>query len=138
MKATIYTDGASVPNPGRGGYAAIIYWDGKRKELVGSNPFTTNNRMEITAVLVALRFLKEEVGPCSVTLHSDSSYVVNSINAWMRSWEKKEWKKKKNVDLWKEMLELCNYHKVTAKWVKGHSGNPNNERCDELANWALR
>lgn len=137
MKAIVYTDGAAIPNPGKGGYAAIIQWDGKRKELVGAVPFTTNNRMEITAVLVAFQFLKEEVGPCAIILHSDSSYVVNSINSWMRSWEKKGWKKK-NADLWKEMLELCNYHKVTAKWVKGHNGNPNNERCDELANWALR
>lgn len=132
----IYTDGACSGNPGKGGWAAILVYGNNEKELVGGCEETTNNRMELSAVIEALKALKE---PCEVYLTTDSKYVCDSITkGWVYNWEKNNWKKadKKpalNVDLWKAFLPLLENHKVTFNWVKGHNGHPYNERCDELA-----
>ncbi len=132
----IYTDGACSGNPGAGGYGAIIVYKGKEKVLSGAQPQTTNNRMELTAVIAALEALKE---PCEVTLSSDSKYVVDGITkGWAKSWKARGWKKadKKpalNVDLWERLLGLIAVHKVEFVWIKGHDGHPYNERCDRLA-----
>ena len=132
----IYTDGACSGNPGKGGWAAILVYGNNEKELVGGCEETTNNRMELSAVIEALKALKE---PCEVYLTTDSKYVCDSITkGWVYNWEKNNWKKadKKpalNVDLWKALLPLLENHKVTFNWVKGHNGHPYNERCDELA-----
>lgn len=133
---SIYTDGACSGNPGKGGWGAVLVYNGKEKELSGGNPETTNNRMELTAVIKALEALNE---PCNVTLTTDSKYVCDAINkGWVYSWMKNGWKKadKKpalNVDLWKELLELLKIHNVDFVWVKGHNGHEYNERCDRLA-----
>lgn len=132
----IYTDGACSGNPGKGGWGAVLVYKGIEKEIFGGSPETTNNRMELTAVIEALKCLKE---PCNVTVTTDSKYVCDAINkGWVYSWEKNNWKKsdKKpalNVDLWKELLHLLDKHKVEFVWVKGHNGHPYNERCDKLA-----
>ena len=132
----IYTDGACLGNPGPGGYGAVLLYNGNRKELSGGYRRTTNNRMEIMAVLAGLRSLKE---PCQVTLYSDSRYVVDAMSkGWARSWRDKGWKKRDkaaalNPDLWAEMLDLSERHQVEYCWVKGHAGDPENERCDALA-----
>lgn len=135
-KVEIYTDGACSGNPGKGGWGAVLIYNGVEKEICGSDRNTTNNRMELTAVIEALKALKE---PCSVTLTTDSKYVCDAINkGWVYSWKKNGWKKadKKpalNVDLWERLLELLQKHRVEFVWVKGHSGHPYNERCDTLA-----
>ena len=135
-KVEIYTDGACSGNPGAGGYGAILVYRGREKELSGGQAQTTNNRMELTAVIEALRALNE---PCEVTLTSDSKYVVDGIEkGWARSWQAKGWKKSDgkpalNPDLWGELLGLLDKHQVTFVWVKGHDGHPYNERCDALA-----
>lgn len=132
----IYTDGACSGNPGPGGWAAILRYNQKEKELSGSEKETTNNRMELTAVIKALEALKE---PCEVSLRTDSKYVCDSINQhWVYSWKAKGWKKadKKpalNVDLWELLLPLLKKHEVEFIWLKGHAGHPENERCDKLA-----
>lgn len=132
----IYTDGACRNNPGRGGWGAILVYGGKEKELSGGEAMTTNNRMELSAVIAALSALKE---PCRVTLTTDSQYVVNAIEkGWLESWHKNGWKKSDksrvlNVDLWESLLELLEKHSVELVWVKGHNGHPYNERCDKLA-----
>ena len=132
----IFTDGACSGNPGPGGYGVILRFGEHTKELSGGEPDTTNNRMELTGVIVALSALKE---PCRVTLNTDSKYVVDSITkGWVYGWKKKGWIKsdKKpalNVDLWEQLLPLLEKHDVTFNWVKGHAGHPENERCDELA-----
>ena len=132
----IYTDGACSGNPGKGGWGAVLVYNGKEKELGGFAPETTNNRMELTAVIEALKALKE---PCSVTLTTDSKYVCDAINqGWVYSWEENNWRKadKKpalNVDLWEELLALLEEHEVEFIWVKGHDGHKYNERCDKLA-----
>jgi ribonuclease HI len=132
----IYTDGACSGNPGPGGYGAILVYNGIEKELSGGDPHTTNNRMELTAVIVALEALKE---PCTVTLTTDSKYVSEAITqGWARSWKANGWKKadKKpalNSELWDRLLSLLDTHKVNFVWVKGHAGHPYNERCDDLA-----
>ena len=132
----IYTDGACSGNPGKGGYGAVLLYKGNRLELSEGYRKTTNNRMEILAVIVALEALKK---PCSVTVYSDSQYVVNSVEkGWIYSWKKKNWiksdrSKVKNIDLWERMLPLLNKHKVNFIWVKGHADNKENERCDYLA-----
>ena len=132
---TIYTDGACSGNPGPGGWGAILEWQGHEKELSGGEAQTTNNRMELTAVLTALRLLKE---PCIVELYSDSKYVVDAIDkGWLYGWQKKGWIKadKKpvlNVDLWQLLPELKR-HDVHLHWVKGHAENEKNNRCDQLA-----
>ena len=133
---TIYTDGACSGNPGPGGYGAILISGKYKKELSGGDPETTNNRMELTAVIVALQALKR---PCKVTLYSDSQYVVNMVTkGWMARWKRNGWMKgkndpAKNVDLLEELDRLLQVHQVQMIWVKGHADNPYNNRCDELA-----
>ena len=135
-KVTIYTDGACSGNPGPGGWGAILEWQGHEKELSGGEAQTTNNRMELTAVLTALSLLKE---PCIVELYSDSKYVVDAIDkGWLYGWQKKGWIKadKKpvlNVDLWQRLLPELKRHDVHLHWVKGHAENEKNNRCDQLA-----
>ncbi len=135
-EVTIYTDGACSGNPGPGGWGAILRYGSAEKELSGGERETTNNRMELTAVIVALSALKE---PCAVTLYSDSRYVVDAIEkGWVYGWKKKGWIKsdKKpalNVDLWEQLLPLLACHQVSFRWVKGHNEHPENERCDEMA-----
>ena len=132
----LYTDGACSWNPGPGGYGAILIFNGKEKEISGGEKETTNNKMEIMAVLEGLKMLKE---PCEVTVYSDSAYVVNSIDKCViYGWKKNNWKKSdkstvKNIELWEEMLRLMNIHKVKFVKVKGHSDNEYNNRCDALA-----
>ncbi len=139
-KVTIYTDGACSGNPGPGGWGAILMYNGNKKELSGGNKDTTNNIMEITAVLEALKALKF---PCEVDLYSDSAYVVNSFNqGWIYNWLKKGWKTAggepvKNKELWEELYNLTQTHKVTFHKVKGHADNEFNNRCDELARNAI-
>jgi len=132
----IYTDGACEGNPGRGGYGAVMLWGEKRKELSGGFRNTTNNRMELLAVIEALAALKQ---PCKVKVYSDSNYVVKAMNeGWVQNWRRNGWRNSQNkptpnVDLWKRLLSLCDTHEVEFIWVKGHSGVEENERCDELA-----
>jgi ribonuclease HI len=132
----IYTDGACKGNPGAGGWAAILEYDGREKELCGGENPTTNNRMELTAAIEGLKALKTE---CKVNLYSDSQYLINAINkGWLESWKSKGWKKADkskvlNDDLWKELDALLGKHEVTFFWVRGHDGHTYNERCDTLA-----
>lgn len=132
----IYTDGACSGNPGKGGWGAVLVYNSIEKEMCGGCPDTTNNRMELTAVIEALKALKE---PCKVTLTTDSKYVCDAVTKkWVYSWQKNGWRKadKKpalNVDLWEQLLPLLEKHDVTFNWVKGHNGHPYNERCDKLA-----
>lgn len=140
-KVTIYTDGACSGNPGPGGWGAVLMYGDAKKEISGAKKDTTNNEMEITAVLEALKILKE---PCEVDLYSDSAYVVNTFEkGWIDNWVKSGWKTAskdpvKNVELWKELLELMKKHDVTFHKVKGHSDNEYNNRCDELATSAIK
>ena len=133
---TIYTDGACSGNPGPGGWGAILEYMGHEKELSGGERNTTNNRMELTAVIEGLKALKE---PCVVELYSDSKYVIDALEqGWAVGWRGRGWKKadKKpalNPDLWGTLLDLCQIHKVNLHWVKGHASNPYNNRCDQLA-----
>ena len=133
---TIYTDGACSGNPGPGGWGAILIYGAHRRELSGGEPDTTNNRMELTAVIQALSLLKE---PCAVDLWSDSKYVIDGLEkGWARGWKKRGWVKsdKKpalNPDLWDRLLELEEIHTLRCHWVKGHAENPYNNRCDQLA-----
>ena len=133
---TIYTDGACSGNPGPGGWGAILEYMGHEKELSGGEQNTTNNRMELTAVIRALQALKE---PCTVELYSDSKYVIDALEkGWAIGWRKRGWIKsdKKpalNPDLWETLLTLVEKHDVRYHWVKGHASNPKNNRCDELA-----
>lgn len=133
---TLYTDGACSGNPGPGGWGAILMFGGHKKELSGGEARTTNNRMELTAVIKGMEALKE---PCIVDLYSDSKYVIDALEkGWARSWKAKGWVKsdKKpalNPDLWERLLALCETHTVKLHWVKGHADNPYNNRCDELA-----
>ena len=133
---TLYTDGACSGNPGPGGWGAILEYMGHEKELSGGEESTTNNRMELTAVIMGLSSLKE---PCIVELYSDSKYVIDGLEkGWAASWKKKGWIKsdKKpalNPDLWDRLLELTGKHQMRYHWVKGHAENPKNNRCDELA-----
>lgn len=135
-KVEIFTDGACKGNPGPGGWGAILRYGAAEKEISGGEKNTTNNRMEISAVLEALKCLKE---PCEVTLYSDSQYVCNALNlGWAKKWKANNWMRNKkdpalNVDLWDELLKLCDKHKMNIIWVKGHAGHPENERCDRLA-----
>ncbi|WOE69997.1 ribonuclease HI [Hydrogenimonas thermophila] len=129
-QVTIFCDGSSLGNPGPGGYGVILRYGNREKELTGGDPMTTNNRMELMAVIEGLKALKE---PCDVTIYSDSSYVVNGINEWLEGWVKRNFKKVKNPELWQSYIEAAKPHKIKAVWVKGHNGHPENERCDELA-----
>lgn len=132
----IYTDGACSKNPGPGGWGAVLIYKSHRKEISGADAQTTNNRMELTAVIKALECLKEK---CKIELFTDSKYVCDSIKkGWAESWRNNNWKKsdKKpaiNADLWEVLLNLISKHDITFNWVKGHAGNVENERCDELA-----
>ncbi len=133
---TLYTDGACSGNPGPGGWGCILMFGEHRRELSGGEAHTTNNRMEITAVIQGLRALKY---PCQVELYSDSKYVLDALEkGWAVGWKKRGWIKsdKKpalNADLWEELLQMCQIHQMRYHWVKGHASNPYNNRCDELA-----
>ncbi len=140
-RVTIYTDGACIGNPGPGGYGAVILFGLHRKEISGGFRRTTNNRMEMLAAIKALEKLTE---PCEVVLHSDSKYVVDAVTkGWAKQWRANGWQRGKrgkalNPDLWARLLDLTGTHRVTFKWVRGHSGNRENERCDRLASTAAR
>ena len=135
-KIDMYTDGACSGNPGPGGWGTILKYNGHERELSGGERETTNNRMELTAVIMGLKALKE---PCEVTIYSDSKYFIDSVEkGWVYGWEKKGWMRNSkepalNSDLWKEILLLLKIHKCSLVWVKGHNGHPENERCDGLA-----
>ncbi len=131
----LITDGACSGNPGPGGWAAILVYNHHRRELYGSEPQTTNNRMELRAAVEGLKLLRER---CIVTITTDSEYVRKGITEWIHGWKKKQWltadkKPVKNQDLWMELDAQVGRHDTTWKWVKGHNGHPDNERCDELA-----
>ena len=131
----IYTDGACAGNPGPGGWAAILRYKGTEKEISGFERDTTNNRMEMRAVIEALRMLKRA---CSVRVHSDSQYLRDGITTWIHGWKRNGWKTRdkrpvKNRELWEALDELSQKHRVDWIWVQGHAGHPENERCDELA-----
>ncbi len=136
----IYTDGACSGNPGAGGYGALLLYGSAKKELSAGYRMTTNNRMEMLAVIKALEALKE---PCHVVLYSDSKYVVDAITkGWVTKWKQNGWQRNKkekasNVDLWEDMLKQLERHDVAFQWVKGHADNPGNERCDTLAREAI-
>ena len=132
----IYTDGACRGNPGPGGWGVLIKYGELSKQLYGGDISTTNNKMELTAAIMALKEIKE---PCEIILYTDSKYVLQGIEEWIHNWKKREWKganKKpvKNIDLWKELDELRDEHNIKWNWVKGHSGDPGNETADMLAN----
>ena len=132
----IYTDGACRGNPGKGGWGAVLEYGGKSKEIYGGDFSTTNNKMELKAVIEALRLLTE---PCKVTLITDSKYVIQGITEWISGWKKNNWKNSskqdvKNKDLWIELDNCIEGHSIDWQWVKGHSGHEGNERADELAN----
>jgi ribonuclease HI len=132
----IYTDGACKGNPGPGGWGAWMRWGEHEKELFGGERLTTNNRMELTAVIEALSALKR---PTPVAIYTDSEYVKNGITTWIHGWKKRGWltadkKPVKNVELWQKLEGLVNQHQVSWHWVRGHTGDPGNERADQLAN----
>ena len=135
-EVVLYTDGACIGNPGPGGYGAVLLSGGRRKEISGGYRLTTNNRMELMAVIVGLEALN---GRRQVALYSDSKYVLDALSkGWATRWRVNGWRRNKreaavNPDLWERLLDLCEGHGVTFHWVKGHSGNPHNERCDRLA-----
>ena len=142
-EVTLYTDGGCLGNPGPGGYGAVLLYGGHRRELARGFTLTTNNRMELMACIAGLKALKE---PCRVKIYSDSKYVVDGINqGWARRWRANQWIRDRktgaraiNPDLWEELLNLLAKHQVNMNWVKGHAGNPENERCDELARQAAQ
>ena len=140
-KVYIYTDGACSGHPGKGGWGAILVYKNHRKEISGADASTTNNKMELTAMIKALEMLKE---PCEVEAYTDSKYLCDSINnGWAISWQKNNWIKKDkkpalNADLWEKLLNLITKHSVQINWVKGHAGHPENERCDTLATNEIR
>ncbi|MBI5462391.1 MAG: ribonuclease HI [Gammaproteobacteria bacterium] len=135
----IFTDGACRGNPGPGGWGAILRFNGTEKELYGGEAQTTNNRMEMLAAIHALAALKR---PCRVRLTTDSKYVLQGITEWLAGWKRKQWKNSarqpvKNQDLWQELDRLATPHQIDWQWVKGHTGHPENERADQLANRAI-
>ena len=135
-RVMIYTDGGCIYNPGPGGYGVVLIYGRHRKEMSGGFRLTTNNRMELLAAITGLEALKRH---CRVTIYSDSQYVVNAIEkGWAKRWRATDWWRNKeeraqNPDLWDRLLRLCESHDVTFVWVRGHAGNKENERCDELA-----
>lgn len=132
----IFTDGACSGNPGPGGWGAVLRWNSHEKELSGSEPETTNNRMEMTAAIKALEALTK---PCRVEIYTDSTYLQKGVMEWMAGWKAKGWPKRiKNQDLWQELDELLQKHDVSFHWVRGHDGHPENERADKLATDAIR
>ena len=135
----IFTDGACRGNPGPGGWGALLRFGNVEKELRGAEPETTNNRMELTAAIMALEALKR---PCTVMLTTDSQYVKNGIPQWLQDWKRRGWKTSdrkpvKNIDLWKQLDTVVSRHQVSWHWVEGHSGHTENERADQLANMAI-
>ena len=131
----IHTDGSCLGNPGPGGWAALLRWNGRERELAGGEAQTTNNRMELMAAIMALEVLKE---PCRIVLHTDSQYVRQGITEWMPGWVRKQWKTAsggpvKNRELWERLNAAIARHEIDWRWVKGHAGNPDNERVDVLA-----
>ena len=140
-EVTIYTDGACSGNPGPGGYGVVLLYKGHRKELSAGFKDTTNNRMEILAAIRGPECLREK---CRVTLYTDSQYLVNAIEKnWAKKWRANGWMRNKkepalNADLWARLLKLCEFHQLKFVWVRGHAGNPENERCDQLAVEALK
>lgn len=135
-KLEIWTDGACKQNPGVGGWGALLVWGEHRLELYGGERLTTNNQMELTAVISALSALKR---PCPIILHTDSSYVKNGITQWVHGWKRNGWrtadkKPVKNVELWQRLDALASRFEIEWRWVKGHNGDPGNEKADELAN----
>jgi ribonuclease HI len=131
----VHTDGACLGNPGPGGWAALLRYRGRERELAGGEPLTTNNRMELMAAIVALETLSEA---CSIVLHTDSQYVRQGICDWMPNWVRRQWKTAagepvKNRDLWERLHAATLRHRIDWRWVKGHSGDPDNERVDQLA-----
>jgi ribonuclease HI len=139
----IYTDGGCINNPGPGGYAAVLLFGDRRKEISGGFRLTTNNRMELYAAIAGLSALKER---CRVTVYSDSQYLVQAIeNGWALKWQTQQWWRNKkrgdralNPDLWEKLLQACEDHEVDFQWLRGHAGSEENERCDELAKAAAR
>lgn len=134
-RVDIFTDGACKGNPGPGGWGVLLRMGSREKELSGGEPHTTNNRMEMTAVVRGLAALKE---PCEVTIHSDSRYVIDGMTKWIFGWQKKGWvnaakKPVANTDLWQELIDAARPHRISWQWVKGHDGHPENERVDALA-----
>jgi ribonuclease HI len=137
-KVVIYSDGGSKPNPGPGGWAAVMIFGAHQKELSGAEDDTTNNRMELTAAIEALEALNQ---PCSVTIHTDSTYLKDGITRWLKGWQKNNWrtyanKPVKNEDLWRRLQEAVERHDVKWKWIKGHAGDKWNEHVDQLATQA--
>jgi ribonuclease HI len=135
----IHTDGACSGNPGPGGWGAILDWNGRRKEIKGGEPATTNNRMELMAAIMALESLKR---PCRIRLVTDSAYVKDGLTKWLPGWKRNGWKTKdkksvKNAELWTRLDAAAGRHDIEWRWVKGHSGHPENERADELAREGL-
>ena len=139
-KVTIHTDGGAAPNPGPGAWAAVLEYGGKRWEISGTDPATTNNRMELQAAIQGLRALNR---PCDITLYTDSNYVREGITEWIAGWKRNGWRTStkepvKNRDLWMELDGFVSRHCIRWQWLKGHAGNRWNERCDELATAAMR
>ena len=138
-KVEIYSDGACSGNPGPGGWGSVLLYNSHRRELSGGEPQTTNNRMELMAVIQALETLKR---PCEVIVHTDSTYVMKGMTEWLAQWKKRDWrtadrKPVKNVELWQRLEQAIHRHRVRWRWVRGHSGVPENERADELARMAI-
>jgi len=139
-KTILYTDGACLGNPGAGGWASILCYDEHKKIISGNEANTTNNRMELTAVIKGLSALRR---PVKITVITDSKYVMDGINKWINKWKQNNWntaakKPVKNKDLWLQLDSLCNLHQVDWKWIKGHSGHKENEECDQLAQTEAR
>ncbi len=142
-KVQIYTDGACLGNPGPGGWAAILAWGPHRKEIFGTEPNTTNNRMELRAAIEALRALKD---PAEVDLYTDSTYLKRGVSEWLPRWQEQGWRRKEgkklkplaNADLWQELAQLLAVHKVHFHWIEGHAGHPENTRANALARQAMR
>jgi ribonuclease HI len=135
QKVTIYTDGGAKPNPGVGGWAALLIWGEYEKEISGGEKNTTNNQMELTAAIQALEALSR---PCTVEFYTDSEYLKNGITSWIRGWQRNGWKTAKgdpvlNQDLWMRLHALTQKHKIDWRWTRGHAGDPRNERVDQLA-----
>jgi ribonuclease HI len=127
---TLFSDGSSLGNPGFGGYCAILRFKDKERVIKGGEEYTTNNRMELKAVIEAIKALKE---PCRIEIVSDSSYVTKGISEWLKRWIAKDFSKVKNPDLWREFVEVSKIHRIKTTWIKGHSGHTENEQCDQIA-----